>query len=179
MGIILSFFLVFLGTYRLELFEDIKILLLFSLMFLIMVGVSYLFVITFGFSEYLIPFTVAAMVLTVLFDGRIAAMFSVSLAVLVAFLIGSKLDYAVVSLFTTMSAILAVRKLRTRAQLFSAILYIVSAGIVALLALGILKRIDWTTTGNDILFILISGILAPFITYGLSALFRDIIRCHI
>ncbi|MDP6457481.1 MAG: HDIG domain-containing protein [Candidatus Marinimicrobia bacterium] len=171
-GIILSFFLVFLGTYRLELFEDIKILLLFSLMFLIMVGVSYLFVITFGFSEYLIPFTVAAMVLTVLFDGRIAAMFSVSLAVLVAFLIGSKLDYAVVSLFTTMSAILAVRKLRTRAQLFSAILYIVSAGIVALLALGILKRIDWTTTGNDILFILISGILAPFITYGLSALFE-------
>ena len=171
-GIILSFFLVFLGTYRLELFEDIKILLLFSLMFLIMVGVSYLFVITFGFSEYLIPFTVAAMVLTVLFDGRIAAMFSVSLAVLVAFLIGSKLDYAVVSLFTTMSAILAVRKLRTRAQLFSAILYIVSAGIVALLTLGILKRIDWTTTGNDILFILISGILAPFITYGLSALFE-------
>ena len=171
-GIILSFFLVFLGTYRLELFEDIKILLLFSLMFLIMVGVSYLFVITFGFSEYLIPFTVAAMVLTVLFDGRIAAMFSVSLAVLVAFLIGSKLDYAVVSLFTTMSAILAVRKLRTRAQLFSVILYIVSAGIVALLALGILKRIDWTTTGNDILFILISGILAPFITYGLSALFE-------
>lgn len=171
-GIILSFFLAFLGTYRLELFEDIKILLLFSLMYVIMVGISYLFVITFGFSEYLIPFTVAAMVLTVLFDGRIAVMFSVSLAILVAFLIGSKLDYTIVSLFSTVSAIHAVRKLRTRAQLFSAILYIVGAGVVALLALGILKRIDWITTGNDILFILISGILAPFITYGLSALFE-------
>ena len=171
-GIVLSFFLAFLGTYRLELFENVKILLLFSLMYLIMVGVSYLFVIVFGFSEYLIPFTVAAMVLTVLFDGRIAVMFSVSLAILVAFLIGSKLDYTIVSLFTTISAIHAVRNLRTRAQLFSAILYIVGAGVVALVALGILKRIDWITTGNDVLFFLISGILAPFITYGISALFE-------
>lgn len=171
-GVILSFFFTFLRTYRRTLFEDNRMLLLFGSMYLLMVGLSYLFVFTFGFSEYLIPVTVLAMVLTVLFDARIAVMATVSLAILIAFIIGNKLDFVVVFLFTSVAAIYAVRMLRKRAHLFSAILYIVVSGSIAITALGILKRADWVNIRYDYLFIIISGILAPFFTFGLSALFE-------
>ncbi|MFQ6674093.1 MAG: HD family phosphohydrolase, partial [Fidelibacterota bacterium] len=173
-GVILSFFFTFLRTYRSSLFDDKHMLLLFGSMYILMVGISYLFVFTFDFSEYLIPITVAAMVLTVLFDGRIAVMAAVTLAILIAFIVGNKLDYVIISLFTSVAAIYAVRNLRARAQLFSAILYIVISGIIAVTALGILKRSEWTDMRYDYLYIIISGVLAPFLTYGLSALFEII-----
>ncbi|MEE9166793.1 MAG: HDIG domain-containing metalloprotein [Candidatus Neomarinimicrobiota bacterium] len=169
-GVILSFFFTFLRTYRRTLFEDNKMLLLFGTMYLLMVALAYVFVFTFGLSEYLVPVTVVAMVVTVLFDARIAVMAMVALSILIAFIIGNKLDFVIVSLFTSVAAIYAVRKLRTRAQLFSAILYIVVGGALAIAALGMLKRTEWTHIRYDFLFIGMSGILAPFITFGLSAL---------
>ena len=171
---ILSLFFVSMRTHRPELFNRNGILLLFSLLFFLIIGVSHLFVITFELSEYLIPFTVGAMVLTVLFDGRIAMSASIAMAVLVAFIIGGKLDFAIIGLFTSLAAIYAVRQLRTRAQLFTAILFIVVSGAVVLIGIGIIKRFHWTDIGNDLLYMTISGVLAPFITYGISALFEVI-----
>ena len=171
---ILSLFFVSMRTYRPELFNRNGILLLFSVLFFLIIGVSHLFVITFELSEYLIPFTVGAMVLTVLFDGRIAMSASLALAVLVAFIIGGKLDFAIIGLFTSLAAVYAVRQLRTRAQLFTAILFIVVSGAVVLIGIGIIKRFHWTDIGNDLLYMTISGVLAPFITYGISALFEVI-----
>jgi membrane-associated HD superfamily phosphohydrolase len=108
------------------------------------------------------------MVLTVLFDGRLAMTASVALAVLVSFIIGGKLDFAIIALFTCMAAIYAVRQLRTRAQLFTAILFIIISGTVTLMAIGIIKRLHWTDIGNNMLYMTISGVLAPFITYGIK-----------
>jgi len=171
-GVILSFFFSFLKVYRGSLFEDNRMLLLFGSIYLLMVLVSYLFIFIFNFSEYLIPITVLAMVITVLLDARIAVMAMVTLTILIAFIIGNKLDFVIVSLFTSVAAIFAIHKLRTRAQLFSAILYIILSGIIAITALGILKRTEWVILRDEYLFIVISGILAPFITFGLSALFE-------
>ncbi|MEE2876762.1 MAG: HDIG domain-containing metalloprotein [Candidatus Neomarinimicrobiota bacterium] len=171
---ILSLFFVSMRTHRPELFNNNGILLLFSLLFFLIIGVSHLFVITFELSEYLIPFTVGAMVLTVLFDGRIAMSATITLVVLVAFIIGGKLDFAIIGLFTSLAAIYAVRQLRTRAQLFTAILFIVVSGAVVLIGIGIIKRFHWMDIGNDLLYMAISGVLSPFITYGISALFEVI-----
>ncbi len=173
-SVILSFFFASMRTYRPELYFRNIILLLFSSLILLIIGVSHLFVITFEFSEYLIPFTVGAMVITVLFDSRIAMNASIAMAALIAFIIGGKLDFAIVGLFTSMAAIYSVRQLRTRAQLFTAILFIVISGSLVLIAIGIIKRLHWIDIGNDLLYMLISGTLAPFITYGISALFEVI-----
>lgn len=172
-GVILSFFFSFLRTYRGALFENNQMLLLFGSMFLVIAGIGYLLV-SLDLSEYLIPTTVLAMVITVLFDARIAVMAAVTLAIFLAFVIGGKLDYAIISLFTSVAAIYAVRNLRKRAQLFSAILYILVSGFIAITALGILKRSEWSDLRPEFLFLAISGMLAPFLTYGLSALFEMI-----
>ena len=73
-GIIISFFFTFLLTYRTPIFEDWKMVLLIGLVFAIEVGLAYLFTQKLDLSEYLIPITVAAMVLTIMFDARIGFM---------------------------------------------------------------------------------------------------------
>ena len=71
-SIVVSFFFTFLLTYRTPIFEDWKMVLLIGLIFIIEVGLGYLFSNQLKLSEYLIPTTVAAMVLTIMFDARIA-----------------------------------------------------------------------------------------------------------
>jgi len=174
-GAILSFFFIFLRTYRGALFEENKVVLLFCSLLLFMGALSYLIIFTIRWPEhlrpeYLIPITVLAMLVTILFDARIAVMAAVTLSILIGFIIGNRLDFVIVSLFTSIAAIYATRKLRARAQLFSAILYIVISGLCAITAFWLLKRTEWITIRYDFLFITISGVLAPFITFGLSAL---------
>ena len=176
-GAILSFFFVFLRTYRSTLFMDNNTLLLFSSMLFLVGAIAYLIVFAIPWPEnlrpeYLVPITVLAMLITILFDARIAVMATITLSILIGFIIGNRLDFVIVSIFTSIAAIYATRNLRTRAQLFSTILYIVISGFIAITAFWLLKRGEWATIRYDFLFITISGVMAPFITYGLSALFE-------
>lgn len=171
-AIILSFFFSFLFTYRSSLYNNNKILLLFSSQFVLLVVLAYVFVNMVGQSEYLVPITVVAIVCTVLFDARIAVMSIVTLSILIAFIIGSKLDFVIISLFSSVAAIYTVRHLRTRAQLFVTILYIVVSGIIAMTAVGVLTKADWQSLRIDYLSFIVSGILAPLVAYGLSVLFE-------
>ncbi|MCH8011263.1 MAG: HDIG domain-containing protein [Candidatus Marinimicrobia bacterium] len=171
-AVILSFFFSFLFTYRSSLFNNNKILLLFSSQFVLLVVLAHVFVNIVGQSEYLIPITVVAIVCTVLFDARIAVMSIVTLSILIAFIIGSKLDFVIISLFSSVAAIYAVRHLRTRAQLFVTILYIVVSGIIAMTAVGVLTKANLQSLRIDYLSFIVSGILAPLVAYGLSVLFE-------
>lgn len=173
-GIVLSFFFTFLRTYRQTLFEDNRIILLFSIVYLMMVAVGWTFSVWLGLSEYAIPITVAAMVFTVLLDARIAVMATVTLAIILAFMVGNKLDFVIVSLFSSVAAVFAVRQLRARIQIFYAILYILVSGALAIICIGLLKESHWNTILNNLLYLSVGAVLAPFITYGLSALFEII-----
>ncbi len=173
---ILSLFFIYLKTYRNEVYNKNQNLILFSSLFFLIIASSYIFVLRFNFSEYLIPFTVGAMVITVLFDGKIAFNASVILATLVGFVIGGKLDFAIVGLFTSMAAIYSVRQLRTRVQLFIAILFIILSGSIIILGIGLIKKLQWSIIGDNLINMLISGLLAPLITYGISTFYEIIFR---
>lgn len=171
-GIVLSFFFTFLRTYRKTLFEDNRMILLFSTMYIMLVAVGWTFAVWLGLSEYAIPITVAAMVFTVLLDARIAVMATVTLAIILAFMVGNKLDFVIVSLFSSVAAVFAVRQLRARIQIFYAILYILASGALAIVCIGLLKEAHWNTISNNLLYLSVGAVLAPFVTYGLSALFE-------
>ena len=173
---ILSLFFIYLKTYRNEVYNKNQNLILFSSLFFLIIASSYIFVLRFNFSEYLIPFTVGAMVITVLFDGKIAFNASVILATLVGFVIGGKLDFAIVGLFTSMAAIYSVRQLRTRVQLFIAILFIILSGSIIILGIGLIKKLQWNIIGDNLINMLVSGLLAPLITYGISTFYEVIFR---
>ena len=173
---ILSLFFSYLKTYRVEIYNKNQYLILFSSLFFLIIALSYIFVLRFNFSEYLIPFTVGAMVITVLFDGKIAINASIILAILVGFVIGGKLDFSIVGLFTSMAAIYSVRQLRTRAQLFIATLFIILSGSIVIIGIGLIKKLQWSIIGDNLINMLISGLLAPLITYGISTFYEVVFR---
>ena len=120
-GIVVSFFFTFLLTYRTKIFDDWRMVLLIGLIFSIEVGLAYLFTQNLDLSEYLIPMTVAAMVLTIMFDARIGFMGIISIILLVGILIGNNVEFMVTAMFTSSVGIYSVRQLRRRSQLFTAI----------------------------------------------------------
>ena len=166
-SIVVSFFFTFLLTYRIPIFEDWKMVLLIGLIFIIEVGLGYLFSNQLKLSEYLIPTTVAAMVLTIMFDARIAFMGITSIILLIGILIGNNVEFMVTSMFTASVGLFSVRKLRRRSQLFSAIFALIASSALVILAQGLFKGNDWSMMGFDMINLTFIAILSPIVTYGL------------
>ena len=166
-GIVVSFFFTFLLTYRTPIFEDWKMVLLIGLIFIIEVGLGYLFSNQLELSEYLIPTTVAAMVLTIMFDARIAFMGITSIILLIGILIGNNVEFMVASMFTASVGLFSVRKLRRRSQLFSSIFALIASSGLVILAQGLFKGSDWSIMGFDMINLTFIAILSPIVTYGL------------
>ena len=166
-GIVVSFFFTFLLTYRTPIFEDWKMVLLIGLIFIIEVGLGYLFSNQLELSEYLIPTTVAAMVLTIMFDARIAFMGITSIILLIGILIGNNVEFMVTSMFTASVGLFSVRKLRRRSQLFSAIFALIASSALVIIGQGLFKGNDWSIMGFDMINLTFIAILSPIVTYGL------------
>tara|TARA_B100001079_G_scaffold122121_1_gene104771 strand:- start:5781 stop:6980 length:1200 start_codon:yes stop_codon:yes gene_type:complete len=141
--------------------------LLIALIFTIEVGLGYLFGSRLELSEYLIPTTVAAMVLTIMFDARIGYMGITSVILLLGILIGNNVEFMVTSLFTASVGIFAVRKLRRRSQLFSAIFALIASSGLVVLGQGLFKGHDWSMMGFDMINLTFIAVLSPIVTYGL------------
>ena len=166
-GIVVSFFFTFLLTYRTPIFEDWRMVLLIGLIFIIEIGLGYLFSNQLKLSEYLIPTTVAAMVLTIMFDARIAFMGITSIILLIGILIGNNVEFMVASMFTASVGLFSVRKLRRRSQLFSAIFALIASSALVILAQGLFKGNNWSMMGFDMINLTFIAILSPIVTYGL------------
>ena len=169
-GIIVSFFFTFLLTYRKHIFDDWRMVLLIGLIFLIEVSLAFLFTQNLELSEYLIPITVAAMVLTIMFDAEIAFMSITSIILLITILIGNNVEFMVTAMFNSSVGIYAVRQLRRRSQLFTAIFALLSSSALVIIGQGLFKGHAWILMGNDMMNLSIVAILSPIVTYGLIGL---------
>ena len=169
-GIIVSFFFTFLLTYRKYIFDDWRMVLLIGLIFLIEVSLAFLFKQNLELSEYLIPITVAAMVLTIMFDAKIAFMGITSIILLITILIGNNVEFMVTAMFNSSVGIYAVRQLRRRSQLFTAIFALLSSSALVIIGQGLFKGHAWILMGNDMMNLSIVAILSPIVTYGLIGL---------
>ncbi|MFB0515195.1 MAG: HD family phosphohydrolase [Candidatus Neomarinimicrobiota bacterium] len=176
--ILLAFFFAWLYVYRRSWYENARLIALTSLLFILILGVGKGLLLLgevfqrrdlfeFFNPDYIVPFTVAAMAFTILFDARTSIIATVSLALLMGFLMGNKADFVLVNLLVGSVAIYAVRQLRRRRQIFTAIIYIVSAYVVGITAVELLKYTDLKTLGYDLGNASINGILSPIIVYGL------------
>lgn len=169
-AVVVSFFFTFLILYRTYIYNDTKMVLLIALIMLVELVMAYLIVNKLGFHEYLIPVTVAGMVLTILFDARIGFMATASITIMTAIMIGNNMDFVVVALFTSSVAMYNVRELRTRSQLFTTIFSLIFASILVAVGLGLFKTNSWETIRIDLLYLLVLSVLAPIVTYGLVGL---------
>jgi hypothetical protein len=120
----------------------------------------------------LIPVTVGAMTLTILFDVQIGFMAITSIAILIGLMMGQNIDFIIVSLFTSTIAVYNSRELRKRSQLFFTMFSLIASAIIVVIGLGLFKENSWSVMINDIQFLVIISVLAPLLTYGLIGIFE-------
>ena len=174
LSVIVSLFFVFIIIYRKTIFQDWKMVLLISVVFLLQVVSAHIVLIQLELSEYLIPVTMGAMTLTILFDARMGFMATTSMAILMGIMMGQNIDLVIISLFTSTVAIYNIRELRKRSQLFITMFALIGASILVIIGLGLYKENNWAMMIRDIQFLALNSILAPILTYGLISLFEMI-----
>ena len=174
LSVIISLFFIFIIIYRKTIFQDWKMVLLISIVFLLQVVSAHIVLIQLELSEYLIPVTMGAMTLTILFDARMGFMATTSMAILMGIMMGQNIDLVIVSLFTSTVAIYNIRELRKRSQLFITMFALIGASIIVIIGLGLFKENNWAMMIRDIQFLALNSILAPILTYGLISLFEMI-----
>ncbi len=166
-AVVISFFFTFLLTYRSYIFNEWKLVLLIALIFAIIISLTDLFVFRFELSEYLIPISIAAMLLTILFDARIGFMGTISIALLSGILIGNDLEFIVTMIFISSVAMYMVRRLRTRSQFITTILGMIAASLFVVIAHGLYKGHVWPDMQLDLVYLMVTSLFTPLITYGL------------
>ena len=145
-------------------------IILITLVFFLQIGLAHIIVIRLEWSEYLIPVTVGAMALTILFDARIGFMATVVIAILMGLMMGQNIDFVIISLFTSTIAVYNIRELRKRSQLFTTMFALMGSSIIVVIALGLFKEHTWGNMFFDLQLLALNSFLAPIITYGLISL---------
>ena len=115
-------------------------ILLMSIIILIQMLLAYLIIIYIEFSEYIVPVTVGAMTLTILFDARIGFMSTVVVSILVGLMMGQNIDFVITSLFISTVGVYNIRELRKRSQLFTTMFALIGSSIMVIIALGLFKE---------------------------------------
>ena len=170
LSVVVSLFFTFLIIYRADIFRDWKMIILITLVFSLQIGLAHIIVIRLEWSEYLIPVTVGAMALTILFDARIGFMATVVIAILMGLMMGQNIDFVIISLFTSTIAVYNIRELRKRSQLFTTMFALMGSSIIVVIALGLFKEHTWGNMFFDLQLLALNSFLAPIITYGLIGL---------
>ena len=170
LSIVVSLFFTFLYMYRVDVFIDWEMVLLMSIIILIQMFLAYLIIIYFEFTEYLVPVTVGAMTLTILFDARIGFMSTVVVSILVGLMMGQNIDFVILSLFISTVAVYNIRKLRKRSQLFVTMFALIGSSVIVIVALGLFKEQSMSKIFFDLQILTLNSFLAPILTYGLIGL---------
>ena len=150
--------------------SDWKMILLMSIIMLFQMLLASLIINYFQFSEYLVPISVGALTLTILFDARIGFMSTVAVSILVGLMMGQNIDFVISSLFISTVGVYNIRELRKRSQLFTTMFALIAASIVVIIAIGLFKEQSWAKIILDLQILTLNSFLAPIITYGLIGL---------
>jgi len=172
-ALILLLYVIYLWANRRTVYRNNKKLLLITVLIFLQVGVGALIVGPLGWPSYVIPTTISSMLLGILFDPGIGFVGTVVIGLLLAGITGFDYSFAVLTMFVGLVAIYSVTKIRTRNQIFKAILYILSAYIIVVFTMGTLRYQELQEIGQIFIYYLLpNAVLSPFITYMMLGVFE-------
>ena len=121
---VLVFFFLYLYQLRRSIFDDNKMLILLGVLFLSIIGL-YAFAIRSGYVSMLaVPVAIVSVLLTVMFDSRVALFGTLTLALIGGLLLRYDFEFTFATLFAATLGIYSVRDIRNRSQFY------LSAGFV-------------------------------------------------
>ena len=92
------------------------------------------------FSGYLMPVAMCTILITVLFEPRLAVLLNITMALLFGFVVDGEFTYVIVSLCSGLVAICSVSRLQRRSDLTKAGIYVGGVNILCITALLLLNR---------------------------------------
>ena len=173
---LLFFFFAYLQTYRSQIYNDIKLIALVGIIFTLHLALAYVIVYTLGWSEFFVPMSIAAILFTVVFDGRIAFIIMVTLTLLTGIILSNNIPFIVANLFVSSLAIYTVRRLRSRSQLLWSILAVVSGYVAVIAVFEMIQFSSWESVMEHMLFATGNGILSPLLSYGFLVLIERVFK---
>ena len=173
---LLFFFFAYLQTYRSVIYNDIKLIALVGVIFIMHLALAHLIVYRLGWSEFFVPMSIAAMIFTVVFDGRIAFIIMVTLTLLTGIILSNNIPFIIANLFVSSLAIYTVRRLRSRSQILWSILAVTSGYVAVIAVFEMIKFSSWESVMEHMVFATANGILSPLLSYGLLVLIERVFK---
>ncbi len=156
----------YLYSFRRHIFDSDTALTLFAFLFAILVIILNIVMGQTYLSPYLVPITIASMLITIAYDIETGLFLTFSASLLMGILAGFKLDIVFVSMAAGTVAAFAVKQVRHRHEFYRSILYlsIVYFGTVYVIeSVKLTPPVDlWRHVG----FAVINGFLSPILTIG-------------
>lgn len=172
--LLVSMLALYLRIYRPKIFATNSLLLVIVLISLLVVTAASFIYKSASLSEYLIPVTIGAMLLTILFDAELSIVGTVIISLLVASLWRYEFSVGLVSLFAGTTATFSVVRVRNRHDFYRPMLYIPITYIISITALNLLRFAPPIKILTDCGFGIANGILSPILTIGLLPIFETL-----
>ncbi len=170
---ILAIFALYLHSFRRKIYDDNRMLLMITVIFILELVLAALITETLGWSIYLIPTTLASMLLAILIDTGMAFVGTVIVALILGGIQGGGYDIVLFSVVGGMVAIYSVYQIRNRNQVFKALLFISGAYLWTILAISLFRYTPfWDTIRLFGIYLLPNAIFSSFFTFMIVGLFE-------
>jgi len=124
--------------------------------------------------QYLVLVPVASMIVTIVFDSRVAFQVTVAAALLVGAMKGNDFGAGFTALCGGALAVYTVRDIKHRTQIFRSLVFIFVGYSLSALAISFQKAEDLSTILAEFSLIAVNSVLSPIITYGLLIFFEKV-----
>ncbi|MBO6577204.1 MAG: HDIG domain-containing protein [Rhodothermales bacterium] len=158
-------FFLYLFLLRRVIFEDNRMVLLLAILFTMVVVMYGTALRIEAIDVYMVPVAIAAVLMTVIFDSRVAIFGLLTMAVLGSVLAGMDLVYLLSTLFAGTLGVFSVRDIRNRSQFFVSAGVVYLGYVVILLAAFLLESTSLERFLDQLLFVAINSVLV-LLAYG-------------
>lgn len=124
--------------------------------------------------EYLIFVSVAAMLLTIIFDSRLSVYVMIIICILISAIRGGDYDILVPNFTASLLVIYSVRDIKNRSQIFRSMIFILVGYFVTIIALGFERYDDLLIVKNELYMAAVNSLLSPILAYGLLIFYERV-----
>jgi putative nucleotidyltransferase with HDIG domain len=171
-SLLLFILFIYVYIYRRKIFYDNKKILLITIIILIEFLFAYLISERLKLSPYLIPTTIASLLLAVLFDSAIAYVGTIVVSLGMGGYFGSEFILIIVSTIAGIAGIYSVYKVRQRSQFFRSIFFIMMAYFISLVSMGLFSFLPSELILKNFVYSLPNSFFSPIITLGMLYIFE-------
>lgn len=126
--------------------------------------------------EYIIFVPVSAMLLTIIFDSRLAVYVVMIVCILVSAVRGGDYDILIPNFCASVLVVYSVRDIKNRSQIFTSMIYIFIGYFAAIIAIGLERYDDFNVIKSQLFAASLNALLSPILAYGLLIFYERVFR---